>query len=95
MDCYLVIIANFHNKVIQREVGLGHHPCRDPVPQTAQLAMPTAVALSARLQPACLALQDDHFIHELHRNPEPRSGSAVRIPFLHKRDNPLSKSHRM
>jgi hypothetical protein len=35
MDCYLVIIANFHNKVIQREVGLGHHPCRDPVPQTA------------------------------------------------------------
>ena len=57
MDRHLVLIGNFQNQVIQREVGLGRHPRRDPVPQTAQLAMPPAVALNTRLQSACLALQ--------------------------------------
>ena len=66
MDHYLVLFGNFENQVIQRQVGLGRYPCRDPVPQTAQLAMPATVALPARLQAACLAFQDDHVVHELH-----------------------------
>lgn len=95
MDRHLVLIGNFQNQVIKREVGLGRHPRRDPVPQTAQLAMPAAVALNTRLQSTRLALQDHHVIDELHRNPEPRSGGTVRMPFLHKRDNALPKRHRM
>src|SRR6056297_1167242 len=95
MDRHLVLIGNFQHQIIQREVGLGRHPRRDPVPQTAQLAMPAAISLSARLQPACLAFQDHHVIDELHRNPKPRGRSSVRMPFLHKRDNALPKRHRM
>src|SRR6056297_684100 len=95
MDRHLVRIGNFQHQIIQREVGLGRHPCRDPVPQTGQLAMPAAISLSARLQPACLAFQNHHVVHELHRNPKPRGRSSVRMPFLHKRDDTLTKCHRM
>lgn len=95
MDSHLVRIGNFQHQIIQREVGLGRHPRRDPVPQTGQLAMPATITLSARLQPTCLAFQDHHFVDELHRNPKPRSGCAMRMPFLHKRDNPFTKCHRM
>lgn len=95
MDRHLVLIGYFQHQIIQREVGLGRHPCRDPVPQTGQLAMPAAISLSARLQPACLAFQDHHVVHELHRNPKPRGRRSVRMTFLHKRDDPLTNCHRM
>ena len=78
---------------------LGHCPGTrsgaDPLAQTGQLAMPAAITLIARLQPTCLAFQGHHVIHERTRNPKPRSRSAVRMPVLHKRDNPLTKCHRM
>ena len=51
--------------------------------------------MSARLQTACLTFQDYHVVGELHRNPKPRRRSAVRTPFLHKRDDLLAKRHRM
>jgi len=95
MDRNLVFIGDFQHQIIQREVRLGRHPRRDPVPQPGQLAMPPAIALDTRLQPAGLAFQDNHVVDEFHRNPEPRSGRAVRMPFLHKRDNALTKCHRM
>jgi hypothetical protein len=95
MDRHPMPIRNFQHQIIQRQVRLGGHPCRDPIPQTAQLAMPAAIALSARLQPTSLALQDHHVVDELHRYPKPRSRRAVRMPFLHKSDNALPKCHRM
>ena len=49
MDRHPMPIRNFQHQIIQRQVRLGGHPCRDPIPQTAQLAMPAAIALSARL----------------------------------------------
>ena len=57
MDRHFVIIGNFQNQIIQREIRLGCHPCRDPIPQTAQLAMTAAIALPTRLQTTRLALQ--------------------------------------
>ena len=95
MDRHFVIIGNFQNQIIQREIRLGSHPCRDPISQTAQLAMTAAIALPTRLQTTRLALQDHHVVDEFHRNPEPRGGCAVRMPFLHKRDDALTKCHRM
>lgn len=77
MDGHLVHICNFENQIIQREIRLGSHPYRDPIPQPAQLAMTAAIALGTRLQPARLALQQHHVVDELHRNPQPRSGSSV------------------
>lgn len=76
MDGHLVLICNFENQIIQCEIWLGSHPYRDPIAQPAQLAMTAAIALGTRLQPACLALQQHHVVDELHRNPQPRSGSS-------------------
>ena len=66
MDRHLVFIGDFQHQTIQREVGLGRHPRRDPVPQPGQLAMPAAIALDTRLQPAGLAFQDNHVVDEFY-----------------------------
>ena len=66
MDRHLVRLSNFQHQIIQREVGFGCHPHRDPVPQTGQLSMPAAITLSARLKLTCLTFQDYHIVHELH-----------------------------
>jgi len=95
MDRHLVLVGNFENQIIQREIRLLRHACRDPSPQRAQLAMTAAIALDTRLQPARLTFQDHHVVDEFHRDPEPRGGGPVRMPFLHKRDNALTKCHRM
>lgn len=50
MDGHLVLICNFENQIIQCEIRLGSHPYRDPIPQSAQLAMTAAIALGTRLQ---------------------------------------------
>ena len=91
MDRYLVFIGNLQNQIIQRQIRFGSHACRDPILQTAQLAMTTTIALGARLQPARLALQHHHVVDELYRNPELRCGNAVRMSLLHKRNNALPK----
>jgi hypothetical protein len=44
MHHHLMLIGNFQNQIIQREIRLGSHPRRDPVPQTVQLAMNAATA---------------------------------------------------
>ncbi len=95
MDRHRVLIGNFQSQIIQREIRLGCHPCRDPAPQSAQLTMTAAIALSSRLQSARLALQHHYVVDELQRNPEPSGGSAVRITVLHKRDNLFTKCRRM
>jgi len=50
MDRHFMLIADFQNRIIQRGIRPCSHPCRDPIPQTAQLAMPAAITLSARLK---------------------------------------------
>ncbi len=95
MDRQLVLVGNLQNQIIQREIRLVSHACRDPFPQRAQLAMTAAIALDTRLQPARFTFQGHHVVDELHRNPEPRGGGPVRMPFLHKRDSALTKCHRM
>ena len=95
MDRYLVFIGNLQNQIIQRQIRFGSHACRDPILQTAQLAMTTTIALGARLQPARLALQNHHVVDELYRNPELRCGNPVRMSLLHKRNNALTKCRRM
>src|SRR5210317_1629456 len=90
-----VLISQFAHQIVQRKIRLRVHPRRDPALHGAQFAMPTAIALGAGFQPARLALQDHHVVNEFHRNPEPRRGCAVRMPFLHKRNNTFTKCHRM
>lgn len=62
---------------------------------TAQLAMPAAIALSARLQPVLRALRDNHVFDELHRYQEPRDCRPVWMVFVHKCDKTLPKRYRM
>lgn len=78
MDRHLMRIRNFQHQIIQRQVGLGGHPCRDPGTQTAQLAMPAAIALSARRQPTRLVLQDYHVVNEFVLN----NAFRQRFPFF-------------
>ena len=87
MDYLLVRITNFQHQINQREVGLGRHPRHYPFLQTGQFAMHATISPAAQFQAACLAFRDQHIAHELHRNPKPRGGSLVRIPFPHKHDN--------
>ncbi len=95
MDCDTMTIRHLQHQIIQGQIRFCQHPRFDPTPKTGQLAMAAAVALRARLQTTCFTLQDHHVVDELHRNPKPRRRRTVGIPFLHKSDNALSKSHRM
>jgi len=94
MDFHLVLISDFQHQIIQCEIGLGIHSRLDPALQTTQLAMSAAIALCAWLQPARLALQDDHIVDELHRNPEPSGGRSMGMAFFHKCNNTLPKRYR-
>ena len=53
-----------------------------------QLAVPAAVALGLGFQRTRLALQDDHVVQELDRNPELRRCRPVRMTFLNKIKRP-------
>jgi hypothetical protein len=66
MNRHLMRIRDCQHQIIQRQIGPGIHARPDPVLQTAQFAMPAAIALRPRFQPTRLALQDDHVIDELH-----------------------------
>lgn len=90
-----MFIGDLQHHIIQRDVGLGRHPRRDPFPQRSKLAMPFAITLETWLQPASFALQYNHVVDDFHRNSELRSGSAVQMSVLHKRDIALTKYHSM
>ena len=66
MDRHLVCLSNFQHQIIQREVGFGCYPHRDPVPQTGQFSMPSAITLSSWFRVACLMFQDQHIVHDFH-----------------------------
>lgn len=95
VDREIVTICQFQHQIIQCQVRLCHHPRFDLAPKAGQLAMTAAIALCARLQTTCFTLQDHHVVDELHRNPEPRRRRTVGMPFFHKSDSALAKSHRM
>ena len=56
MDRHLMRLSDLQYQIIQRQIRLGSHPRRNPVLQTAQLAMPAAITLPARLQRGVNAL---------------------------------------
>lgn len=89
-----MLLSNFQHQIIQRQVWLGLHPRFQPASQTAQLAMPATIALHAWLQPAGLAFQNDHVVHELHRNPKPRRRRSVRVALFNECDNAPAKLYR-
>lgn len=89
-----MLLRNFQHQIIQRQVWLGLHPRFQPASQTAQLAMAAPVPLRAWLQPTGLPFQNDHVIHELHRNPKPRRRRPMRMTFFNECDNTLSKLYR-
>ena len=88
-------IRHLQHQIIQGQIRLCQHPRFDPAPKTGQLTVPATIALRARHQTTCFTLQDHHVVDELHRNPKVRRRCTVGMPFLHKNDNALSKSHRM
>ena len=94
VDRHLVRLGDFQHQIVQRQIGFGLHPRLQPGSQTGQLAMPAAIALGARLQPARLAFQNDHVVHELHRNPKPRRRRPMRMALFDECDNTLAKFYR-
>lgn len=87
-------LTKFDNQFIKGQVALFLDPGFDPVRHASQLAMPTTVALLLGLQRSGGTLQKHHVIHELDRNPELRRSSPVRVTFLNKINDPLTKLHR-
>ena len=94
MDPHLVCLGDLQHQIIECQIRLRVHPTLDPVAQTSELAMSASIALGTRLQPACLAFQDHHVIHELHRNPKPRRRGPMRMIFFNERDNTFAKLYR-
>ena len=94
MDRHLVRLGDLQNQIIECQIRLRFHPALDPVSQTSELAMPAAIALGTRLQPACLPFKDHHVVHKLHRNAKPHRRGPMRMTFFNERDNTLSKLYR-
>ena len=87
MDCQVMLLCYFMHQIIQRQIRLGRHARTDPIAQTSQLSIPSAMTLAARLKTSGLTFQDHHVIHEFHGNPKMRRGCTVRISFLYEPDN--------
>lgn len=94
MDRHLVCFGYLQYQIIKCQIRLRVHPTLDPVSQTSELAMSASIALRTRLQPACLAFQDHHVVHELHRNPKPRRRGPMRMTFFNERDDTFAKLYR-
>ena len=87
-------LTKFDHQFIKGQVALFHDPASDPIRHASQLAMPAAIALRLGFKRAGHPFQDDHVVHELDRNPELNRRSPVRVTFLNKINNPLTKLHR-
>jgi len=87
-------LPQFDHQFIEGQVALFPDPAPDPACHPRQLAMPTTIALLFGLKRPGHPLQDNHVVHELDRNPELRRRSPVRVAFLNKINNPLTKFHR-
>ena len=87
-------LTKFDHQFIKGQVALFHDPASDPIRHASQFAMTTTVALLLGLKRPGGALQEHHVIHELDRNPELRRRSPVRVTFLNKINDPLTKLHR-
>ena len=79
-------ICQFRYQIIQGQIWLFGHPSLDAVRHFIELAMTATIALSPRFKPASFALEDDHAVDELDRNPEPSSSRTMRMPFFHEPD---------
>ena len=60
-----------------------------------EFPMTPTVALHPRVKRACFALQDDHVVDELYRNPEPGRSRTMRMPFFYEPNHSQPKRHRM
>ena len=89
-----LLFAQRDHQLIQRQVALILDPARDPTRNTRQLAMTATIALRLWVKPPRRTLQKHHVVHKLDRNPEPRRRSAVRVAFLNKINDTLTKRHR-
>lgn len=89
-----LLTAQLDHQFIQRQVALRRDPTPDPIRHARELAMPAAIALRLWFQRPGRPLQKHHIVHEFNRNPELRRRRTVRVAFLDKINNPLTKLHR-
>ena len=94
VDIDAVPFTKLDHKFIKRQVALLLDPPFDPTRHARQLAMPAATALGLGLKQSGRALQQDHVVHELDRNPELRRSSPMGVTFLDKLNDTLTKLHR-
>lgn len=87
-------VTQFNHQFIQRQVALLLDPALDPTRHASQLAVPTAVALGFGHQRSGPELQKHHVVHKLHRNPELRRRSPMRVTFPNEINDALAKLHR-
>ena len=95
VDRDAVAIRQFHHQIVQGQVGLLDQPPLDAVRYDLAFSMTATVALRARVKRPCFALQDDHVVDELYRNPEPGRSRTMRMPFFYEPNYPQPKRHRM
>jgi hypothetical protein len=87
---HTVLIAQFPHQIVQRQIALTGQPGVSPAVKRPELA-PAAIALLSGCQRSSLALQNDHIIDELDRNPEMRRNTTMRVSLLDKRYNARSQ----
>ena len=87
-------VPQLDHQFIQRQIALLLDPAFDPTRHARQLAVPTAVALGFGLKRSGPALQENHVVDKLDRNPELRRCSPVAMTFLNKINDALAKLHR-
>jgi len=95
VDRDAVAIRQFNHQIVQGQVGLLDQPPLDAVRYGLEFPMTATVALHPRLKRACVALQDDHVVDELYRNPKPGRSRTMRMPFFYEPDHSHQKRHRM
>ena len=87
-------VTQFHHQFIQRQVALFPDPALDPTRHPRQLAVPAAIALGLGIKRSGPALEQHHIVDAFDGNPEPRRRSPVRVTFLNKVNDALTKFQR-
>ena len=94
MHLQTVIRAQFRRQFVNRQIRLGRNPTMHPVLDAAELPT-TGIALRLWRKRPGLALEPDHFVHELDRYAQTSCCLGVRVALLDKRHHPCPQLNRM
>lgn len=90
-----VTLAKFNTKFIERQVAVLRHALAYPLMMIGKLAATARPPLRFCCQRTSVTVQVHQVVHKTRRHPEVARCLAVAVPFLNKRHNTFTQSHRM